>query len=54
LLAGFEGLVPAYARPRRKSRASDGPIDLTIGKLAFDVGGKQFPAVAINGTVPGP
>lgn len=54
LLAGFESLVPAYAGPGRKSRASDGPIDLSIGKLSFDVGGKQFPAVAINGTVPGP
>ncbi len=54
LLAGFESLVPAYARPGRKSRASAGRIDLTIGKLSFDVGGKQFPAVAINGTVPGP
>ena len=54
LLAGFESLVPVYAQTGRKSRASGGPIDLTIGKLSFDVGGKQFPAVAINGTVPGP
>ena len=54
LLVGFESLVPAYARPGRQSRASGGPIDLTIGKLSFDVGGKQFPAIAINGTVPGP
>jgi len=54
LLAGFEGLVPAYARSSRKSRASDGPIDLTIGNLSFDVGGTMFPAIAINGTVPGP
>ena len=54
LLAGIESLVPAYARPGRQSRASGGPIDLTIGKLSFDVGGKQFPAIAINGTVPGP
>ncbi len=54
LLAGFESLVPAYALPGRKSRASGGPIDLAIGKLLLDVGAKQFPAVAINGTVPGP
>jgi CopA family copper-resistance protein len=54
LLAGFESLVPAYARSGRNSRMSGGPIDLTINELAFDVGGKQFPAVAINGTVPGP
>ena len=54
LLAAFESLAPAYARPGRKSRAGAGPIDLTIGKLSFDVGGKQFPAIAINGTVPGP
>jgi len=50
LLAGFESLAPAYAR----SRASDGPIDLAIGEQAINVGGKQFPALAINGTVPGP
>ena len=54
VLVGFESVVPAYARPMRISRASGGPIDLTIGKLSFDVGRKQFPAIAINGTVPGP
>lgn len=54
LLAGFESLVPAYARPRRTSRAGNGPIDLTISEIAFDVGGKQFRAEAVNGTVPGP
>ena len=54
LLAGFESLAPAYGRSGRKSRASGGPIDLIIGKLSFDVEGKQCAAVAINGTVPGP
>ena len=54
VLAGFESLAPAYARPGKKARESGGPIDLTIGHQTIDIGGRRVKAVAINGTVPGP
>ena len=51
LLAGFESIIPAYAR---SSRGSRGPIDLTIDKQTLDIGGKRVSAIAVNGMVPGP
>ena len=54
LLAGFESLLPAYARPGSIHRGDGGPIDLTIDKQTLMIGGKTVQADAINGTVPGP
>ncbi len=54
VLAGFESLVPAYARPGKKARESGGPMDLTIDRLSIDIGGRHASAIAVNGTVPGP
>jgi FtsP/CotA-like multicopper oxidase with cupredoxin domain len=51
LLAGFETMIPAYARSTRGSR---GLIDLAIDKQTIDIGGKRVSAIAVNGTVPGP
>ena len=54
LLAGFESLLPAYARPGSIHRGDGGPIDLTIDKQTLDIGGRRVSAIAVNGTVPGP
>ncbi len=54
LLAGIESVVPAYARSGRKGSLSGNEIDLAIGEQEIDIGGKRYPALAINGTVPGP
>ena len=51
LLAGFESIIPAYAR---STRGSSGPIDLTIDRQTLDIGGKRVSAIAVNGMVPGP
>ncbi len=51
LLAGFESMIPAYARASSGSR---GPIDLTIDKQTLNIGGKRVSAIAVNGMVPGP
>ncbi len=53
LLAGFESMLPAYARTGRTGRGS-GPIDLFIDKQTLVIGGKSVQADTINGTVPGP
>lgn len=52
ILAGFECLIPAYAKPAKGPRG--GPIDLTIDRQTIDIGGRSASAIAINGTVPGP
>ena len=54
LLAGFESLLPAYARPGSIHRGDGGPIELTIDKQTLDIGGRRVSAIAVNGTVPGP
>lgn len=62
LLAGLERLTPAWARPTGPGSTprptalsgSDGPIELTIGRVPISVGGRRTEATAINGTVPGP
>ena len=54
VLAGFENLVPAYARPGKKERETGGAMDLTIDRLSLDIGGRRASAIAINGTLPGP
>ncbi|MEP2777247.1 MAG: copper resistance system multicopper oxidase [Luteolibacter sp.] len=51
LLAGFESMIPAYAR---STRGDNGPIDLVIDKHTLDIGGRRVPALAVNGMVPGP
>lgn len=51
LLAGFESMIPAYAR---STRGGSGPIDLAIDKQTLDIGGRRVSAIAVNGTVPGP
>ena len=54
LLAGFESLAPAYARPGRKPRAEGGALDLTIDRQTIGIGGRRAAAIAVNGTLPGP
>ena len=54
LLAGFGGILPAYARGGRQEYLSGRTIDLAIGEQEIDVGGRRYSALAINGTVPGP
>ena len=51
LLAGFESMIPAYAR---STRGDNGPIDLVIDKHTLDIGGRRVPSLAVNGMVPGP
>ncbi len=51
LLAGFESIIPAYAR---SARGSSEPIDLTIDKQTLDIGGRRVSTIAVNGMVPGP
>ena len=51
LLAGFESMIPTYAR---SAGGSSGPINLTIDKQILDIGGKRVSAIAVNGMVPGP
>ncbi len=51
LLAGFESMIPAYAR---STRGGGGPIDLVIDKHTLDIGGRRVPAIAVNGMLPGP
>lgn len=54
LLTHMESVAPIYAAPRSSGRRKVGPIDLSIDEIGFDVAGKTFPAIAINGTIPGP
>ena len=54
LLAGFENMLPAYARRGSIHRGDGGPIELTIDKHTLDIGGRRGSAIAVNGTVPGP
>jgi CopA family copper-resistance protein len=53
-LAGFSGILPAYARPGRQSYLSGNAIDLFIGDQEIEIGGRRAAAISINGTVPGP
>jgi CopA family copper-resistance protein len=53
-LAGFGGILPAYARPGRNRYLRGNTIDLSIGEQEIEVGGRRAAANAINGTVPGP
>lgn len=54
LLAGFESMLPADARPGSSHRGDGGPIELVIDKHTLDIGGRRVSAIAVNGTVPGP
>jgi CopA family copper-resistance protein len=60
LLAGFDRLVPAYARQSAGSgtpgsaRTGPGVFDLLIHKETIQIGGREATATTINGSVPGP
>jgi CopA family copper-resistance protein len=54
LLTHMETLAPVYAATPSRRRRKVGPIDLSIDEIGFAVAGKTFPAIAINGTIPGP
>ena len=54
LLAGFENMLPAYARRDSIHRGYGGLIELVIDKHTLDIGGRLVSAIAVNGTVPGP
>lgn len=58
--AGASAFLPAYAlagfngREVLAPRGPDNIVDLTIGRMAKDIDGRQGKAIGINGTVPGP
>ena len=60
-LAAFRAMAPSYAWAKPHDamatplgQAAAGPIDLSIGDLAFMINGRRGGAQAINGSVPGP
>jgi FtsP/CotA-like multicopper oxidase with cupredoxin domain len=54
LLAGFGGIVPAYARPGRNGQLGGSSVDLRIGEQDIEIDGRRASAMAVNGTLPGP
>jgi len=59
LLAAMEPLVPAYAETSATNAGSQAVlagdlIDLTLSEHMFPLDGRTAPALAFNGTIPGP